>query len=294
MVPVSEKTRSVEKLLERFVGWARIQPDVIAVLNQGSRARTDHPADQWADLDLIIFTTDKEKYLNSAQWLDNFGKIILTYLEQTAVGDELERRALFEGGVDVDFSIISKEQLAENVDHPNSQDLDMVRRGVRVLLDKSGTIEAGFSKLSKLPRPERSPPSREEFGELVNDFLYHVYWTAKKLRRGELWTAKGCCDGYMKRKLLTMIEWNTLETKGWDTDVWFNGRYLEEWAEPETLNDLMEAFAHYEREDIEHALFATTNLFLRLTRATAEKLGFDSSLRQVEPVLDLARSSLIH
>jgi aminoglycoside 6-adenylyltransferase len=294
MVPVSEKTQSVDKLLERFVGWARIQPDVIAILNQGSRARTDHPADQWADLDLIIFTTDKEKYLNSAQWLDNFGKAILTYLEQTAVGDELERRVLFEGGVDVDFSIISKEQLAENVERPSSQDLDMIRRGIRVLVDKTGTIQASLSKLSKVPPPERSPPSRGEFGELVNDFLYHVYWSAKKLRRGELWTAKACCDGYMKRKLLTMIEWNTLAKKGWDTDVWFNGRYLEEWAGTETLSDLSNAFAHYGRDDVEQALFATTNLFLRLTKETAEKLGFDSSLPQVEPVLDLARSCLIH
>lgn len=177
-----EKNGSVEELLQKFLDWARTQPDIFAVLNQGSRARIDHPADEWADLDLIIFTTNKEKYLDNSDRLENIGKTIVTHLEKNAVGNEFERRAIFEGGVDVDFSIIPNEQLEENTEHPSPQDLDMIRRGVRVLIDRTGTIQANLSKLSNTAKPIHSPPSRREFDQLVNDFLYHVYWTAKKLR----------------------------------------------------------------------------------------------------------------
>lgn len=287
-----EKSHAVEELLQKLVGWAEIQPDIVAVLNQGSRARTDHPGDQWADLDLIIFTTNKKKYLDTSDWLENFGKVIITHLEKTAVGDELERRVIFQGGVDVDFSIISKEHLAENVDHPSPQDLDMIRRGVRVLFDRTGTIKASLAKLSSTAVPTRSPPSREEFDQVVNDFLYHIYWTAKKLRRGELWIAKMCCDRYMKWQLLTMIEWNTLASRGWDTDVWFNGRYLEEWVDPQTQKALQETFAHYDYADIEKALFATANLFLKLSRDTGRKLGYHDIAPQAPTVIELAKSIL--
>jgi len=286
------KSRSVDGLLEKLVGWAKTQPDIVAILNQGSRARTDHPADEWADLDLIIFTTNKKKYLDNFDWLENIGKPIITHLEKTAVGDELERRAIFEGGVDVDFSIISQDQLGENVEHPSPQDMDMIRRGVRVLFDRTGTIQANLSELSSTVAPARSPPSRNEFDQLVNDFLYHVYWTAKKLRRGELWIAKMSCDRYMKWQLLTMIEWNTLAIRGWDTDVWFNGRFLEEWIEPETRKELEGTFAHYNYADIEKALFATSDLFLKLSKATGKKLGYDNIAPQAGSVIEMARSSL--
>lgn len=279
-----------DQLVEGFAHWAKSQSDIVAVLNQGSRARTDHPADEWADVDLIIFTTNTEKYLRHSEWLQNFGKPIITHLEATAVGDELERRAIFEGGVDVDFSIISSKRLHENVARPNIQDMDMIRRGVRVLLDKTGTIESKISKLSRATTAIRTPPTSEEFDQVVNDFVYHVYWTAKKLRRGELWTAKASCDSYMKRRLVTMIEWNTSAKQGWNIDIWFNGRYLEEWADEAILKELMGTFAHYEYGDVKRALFATVDLFLRLARDTAERLGYDHSMAKVGPVIQLATS----
>jgi aminoglycoside 6-adenylyltransferase len=286
------KSRPVEELLRKVVDWTSTQPDIVAVLNQGSRARTDHPADEWADLDLIIFTTNKKKYLETSDWLENFGKTIVTHLERTAVGDELERRAIFEGGVDVDFSIISKEQLGKDMENPSPQDFDMIRRGVIVLFDRTGTIQANLSKLSSTATPVRSPPSRDELDRLVNDFLYHLYWTAKKLRRGELWIAKACCDSYMKRQLLTMIEWNTLASRGWGTDIWFNGRYLEEWIEPPTKRALQGTFAHYEYTDIKKALFATADLFLKLSKETGHHLGYGNIAPRAGTVIELARSIL--
>jgi aminoglycoside 6-adenylyltransferase len=215
------KKSSVEEMLDRLVRWAETQPDISAIINQGSRARIDHPADQWSDLDLIVYTSRPERYLTSTEWLENIGNVMLTFLEKTATGDNVERRALFEGGVDVDFSIIPKESLVKDLEDPSSQDQDLIRRGVRVLHDKTGLL-AKLPEPSKRPAPTRSPPTKGEFDQLVNDFLYHIVWTAKKLRRGELWTAKACCDSYMKWKLLGMIEWHTLASKGWDTDVWFS------------------------------------------------------------------------
>jgi len=59
-----------------------------------------------------------------------------------------------------------------------------------------------------------SPPAPAEFLNAVNDFWYHAVWTAKKLRRGELWIAMSCLDSYMKRRLLQMIEWHARATHG--------------------------------------------------------------------------------
>jgi aminoglycoside 6-adenylyltransferase len=59
----------------------------------------------------------------------------------------------------------------------------------------------------------------------------------------------------------------------WDHDTWHGGRFLEEWADPGALDGLHEAFAHYEEADTRCALLTTMDLFRRIGRETAVRLG---------------------
>jgi aminoglycoside 6-adenylyltransferase len=93
-------------------------------------------------------------------------------------------------------------------------------------------------------------------------------WAAKKLRRGELFTAKGAVDGYMKRILLRALEWHA-RARNPETDTWHGGRFLERWADAQTLAELAQTFAHYDEEDVRAALLATMRLFRRLATETA-------------------------
>src|SRR5262245_36751765 len=97
-------TTAYEQLIDGFVAWAQTQPDIRAAIVLGSRARTDRPADEWSDLDLLVVTSDPGRLLAQADWLEQLGTPRLTFLESTAVGGMTERRVLFEGGLDVDFS----------------------------------------------------------------------------------------------------------------------------------------------------------------------------------------------
>jgi hypothetical protein len=62
-------------------------------------------------------------------------------------------------------------------------------RGYRVILDKDGLIARLRLEEVRLTSPQ--PPAAHEFLNLVNDFWYHTVWSAKHLRRGEVWWAKG-------------------------------------------------------------------------------------------------------
>jgi len=275
----SNVDRLYEQLVERFVKWAEACPDVRAAVIVGSRARVDHPADDWADLDIIIITTDPKRYLSTTDWLENIGNPLLTFLEPTATGGEMERRVLFEGMLDVDFSIIPKEraqQLLQAGMTPqiSVQIANILGRGMRVLLDKDGVAAQLGALLPSVKIPTRQPPTHHEFLEVISDFLYHAVFTAKHLRRGELWWAKMCCDCYMQRLLLRMVEWHACATRGWDCDTWFRGRFLEEWADPRVLEGLHGAFAYYDKDDVSRALLAVMDLFRWIAMETAEKLGY--------------------
>jgi aminoglycoside 6-adenylyltransferase len=293
---MSQITRSYELLTERVVGWAQTQHDIRAIIVIGSQARDDRPADEWADLDVIVVTTDPERYLSKTDWLENVGHPWITFLEKTGTGDERERRVLFEGGLDVDFAIIPKKRVQQLVQllrirkrlprllrlipEEKVQQItqgiagfsDVARRGMRVLLDKD-EIASHLKQVTAETTAPR-PPTENEFLEAINDFWYHAVWTAKKLRRGELWVAKSCCDIYMKRLLLRMIEWHTRATHGWDHDTWHSGRFLEQWADARVVEGLRVSFARYDRDDVRRALLETMNLFRWLAVETAGQLSY--------------------
>lgn len=260
-------------LIERFIEWAKMEDNVRAALVIGSRARVDHPADEWSDLDVIILAQDPGPYVSETGWLENIGEPWLSFVEATPDGKEFERRVLFEPGLDVDFvpSPVAgfRRMLADGLPPTEA---DMVARGVRVLLDKDGLLEglphAGIAS------PEPDLPDVAGFSNTVNDFWYHTVWTAKKLRRGELWWAKSCCDTYLKHILLRMLEWHAQASPDRDVDTWMRGRFLEEWADPRAVQALPEVFAHYDQEDVWRALSATMDLFRWLAVETAELLGY--------------------
>ncbi len=260
-----------KRLIDHFVTWAGTEDDIRAAIVIGSRARTDHPADQWSDLDVLIFAHDPTRYLEE-HWLHHVGTPWLTFLEPTPDEGTYERRVLFAGGLDVDFVPLPVAYLEQWLAQGFPSNLaDMVARGVRFLVDKEG-FAARLDALDVAP-PAYTPPDENEFLNAVHDFWYHMVWTSKHLRRGELWWAKSCCDGYLKGLLHRMLTWHARATQ--DTvDTWMRGRYLEEWADPRAVDALADVYAHYNEADVWRALQATMNLFSRLAVETAEALGY--------------------
>ena len=279
------------QLIERIAAWARGRPDLRAVLVLGSRARSDHPADPWSDLDVVLVTTDPDVYLAGVDWLEALGTVWITFLEPTAVGGQLERRVLFAGGLDVDFSIVPY----RDVDMMERQGLPpevaaVFRRGVRILLDRDG-FALRLAAAARLQAAAVPGPSQADFDQLCHDFWYHAVWVARKLRRGEIWTALMCCDGYMKRRLLTLVEWHARAGRGPQWDTWHAGRFLERWADPRVLQGLRGAFAHYDAGDVRRALVATMDLFRWAAAETAGLLGLhypaEADARATQLVLSL-------
>jgi len=264
-----------EQLVKQFVEWAETRVDIRAAIIVGSRARVVGPADEWADLDIIVVTSDPEYYVKSAEWLENIGTVLLTFIEPTTSGDEMERRALFEGMLDVDFAIIPlarAQQLLQAKMTP-VQVVNTFGRGMRVILDKDGMAAQVEKLVSSAATVPPQAPSQGEFLQVVNDFLYHAVFTAKHLKRGELWWAKMSSDCYMQHLLLRMIEWHARAKCGWNYDTWFRGRFLEKWADPQVLKLMRYVFSHYDEVDVKRGLLAMMRLFHAVATETAEKLG---------------------
>ena len=255
------KLQSISQFFENDNG-------VLAAVIIGSQARLDYSADEYSDIDIIVIVTSPEQYLLSDDWLKNIGDFHVSFIEPTLFRAR-ERRILFDDGTDVDFIILSKEQ-AQAI-QSNASD-EIFARGFKIIKDKieiSKNIENAKDNAKRVPSPVLS---EDEFHNLINDFWFHSVWTMKKTSRGELFTAKSCLDIYMKRLLLTLIE-NYSRLRG-NKDVWYNGRFIEKWADKWILDRLSTAYSKYNRIDMIDALFSTMDIFKAIANEVAKMQSF--------------------
>ncbi len=142
------------------VAWAHTQPDIRAAVIVGSRARAAPAADEWSDLDLILFTTRPERYAADGAWLSSFGPLWLTHLDHTGRG-EPEWYALYAGGLKADFVLhavappLAQAALPELIAASHYQ--TVCQRGVRAIFDRAtpGALPA------LVPLPARPRPCRQ-------------------------------------------------------------------------------------------------------------------------------------
>ncbi len=267
---MSEYIKIYDSILDKIVSWVKSEHAIRLAFIIGSRARSDRPADEWSDMDIVIATNDTDMLLQSSDWLLKIDVPKVMFNERTPTGDT-ERRVLFECGMDVDFIIIHTDSIKASM---NDGIVSMiVNRGVKVIVDKDAL--AGDLKAPDKYVPQNRLPGYDDFMNAVNDFWFHSVWTAKKMRRGEFLQAKSCCDIYMKHILIEMLRWQAYCKNGVEFDTWHDFRFFEKWVDPAVLQPLKNAFAHYDSEDIWDALFVTMNLFREVGRETAAMLKYD-------------------
>lgn len=247
--------------------WAAARPDIRLALVVGSRARRSYPGDDWADLDVVIFTTMPDAY-TSAGWLAAFGETWAAFRDRIGP-DEDEWLMVLAGGLDLDVAVMPAEQpltpawVWERLD-------EVLVRGFRVLVDRDGVVP-------RLPSaaPQAPPlPDIFNFQNAVGGFWRYVARAAKKLRRGELWMAHTICDRTLKNLLLEMAAWHAQSADA-VVDTWYEGHHFERWVDPRVVDGLRTAFAAYDPADTWRALWATIDLFRWLAGETASRLGYD-------------------
>jgi aminoglycoside 6-adenylyltransferase len=152
------------------------------VMLVGSQARTDHEADAFSDIDLVLTVDDPELFLRTDEWLGEIGFPICQVVEPTAFGGMSERRVLVASGQDVDFSIVSVEMVRFLGEFRGLAEVrEVFGRGVRVLIDRVG-IEDDIAMIES-PEPDAGLLSEGEYHSLSNSFWYQLIVATKKWRR---------------------------------------------------------------------------------------------------------------
>ena len=254
------------KIKENLLAIAHSGEGLHAVIAIGSTARGYSSSDEYSDIDLVLACESPDKWLYG-DMLKRLGEVKISFTEPT-LGGGTERRILFDGSLDVDLIVFTPERLSELICDKTA--CEVMNRGYAVLYD-----DMGITQLLDENVTVEVPAfyiSEGEFINTANDFWFHTVWAAKKILRGELWVAKQCIDAYLKNHLLKITE--LYEHALHNKDVWHCGRFFERWADADTVAALKKCFAHYDKDELISALFATAELFGVLAKDGARACGY--------------------
>jgi aminoglycoside 6-adenylyltransferase len=256
----------------RLQRWAESDPNIRLALLVGSQARTETPADRFSDIDLALFAREPDRLLRDERWITGLGPYWTSHLESNALESGEERRVLFDDGQDVDFAVFPSGAVPLLLS--DARAVAILRRGFRPLVNKDSVALILPSEGSPAPGPTPA-----EFSNLVNDYWFHLVWTAKKVRRGELQTSLEATNGYLRSMLVRTVRWHAIARGPRGRDVWHAARFFEQWADPRVIRDFPETVAQYDARAIARALRANRALFSWLTDELAESLSLRSPLR---------------
>jgi aminoglycoside 6-adenylyltransferase len=190
--------------------------------------------------------------------------------------------------------VLSRDTADTFLDQQESAVGAVLRRGVRVLSDREGSLAARVEAAAASALPAPAPPDQPEFDQSINDFWYHALWAARKLRRGELWVATDTVNSALGQRIVQQLRW-LAEARG--DDAWHAARFVERWTTPDVRSRLAATVAPYAAESVPGALGAAGDVFSDVAREVAALRGLrypDDVERAIRALLDrtLSDSSL--
>jgi len=232
-----------QTLLDEITNWAEQEYTVKALIIIGSQVQPKGLTDIWSDLDLMMLVETPQIYLSDDDWLESFEEVACSYIDDMSLGNLdwswTVKRVLFSNGLDVDFNILPVEYLDSVLDINR----EIIAQGHCIIYDSTGIIEDKIQ--AQYHRPEIEELEISGLVNVINDILYNVVWTKKRLLRGELWNAVYNINSHINKQLLRLIETQNQKPG----EISYDGRYLETRTNKEILSSLSNCYTKYDLED---------------------------------------------
>ncbi|WP_455222120.1 aminoglycoside 6-adenylyltransferase [Kaarinaea lacus] len=258
--------RTESEVLAQFDKWAQVDENIRTAILAGSRANPKARLDFLSDYDIALYVTNLKPFHESDDWLRTFGSILVRWPlvpRSTFNSNWLTRLVFFEDGVRVDFQITDAKHI-----EPNTYD-----NGYRVLVDKDGLTETlnepTFTKFNI------KKPSKTQYATLINDFWWDATYVPKYLVRDELPFAKYMLDNELRYSYLhQVLEWYIGCEQDWAVNTGCHGKWFKRYLEKETWSEYQSTYAGSGIEENWSAFFRLIELFRKLGKGVAERLGY--------------------
>lgn len=254
-----------------IVSWASTATGVSAVLLTGLRGRPDDSADAYSDLDLLILVTRPP-----ADYVEAIAGIETAVLvsRQPYGSDEYDLAIVGADFARLDVTLLRTASTATSVREAVAPVVAAKHlwRGYRVLVDRMPQADHSLP-----PRPAFDPPDGAALTALAGQFWVQALRAAVFIVRQDLWRAETLLVCRLRPIWLRLAEWDARLAEEGATDIWYDGRHIETWAQGPARDALGQLFAAYDQRALAEALWAMGTSFAQLLERVAQRRHLDTA-----------------
>lgn len=278
-----------DEILLGLKTWAERNKDISCVIITGSQARETFKADEYSDVDAMVFCKNKRWFDHHTEWIAEIS-VPVAYYTDKVLANQLGNKIFFSNGIGMDIVFLDQRMcywaylyaglkeksgllkllpssLKNSIESAINAFTYNVQRGFLCVVDKKDYNKKlhYIEEVFRFKRDKVFNMDRVNF--ILNKFWHHSYLMAIKLHRGDLLSARIECDNGLKICLLNLIELHTKSIKGAEFDTLHNGRRIAEWADPNFESRFKLMYARYDFADTWNSLDVTMDLFSDVLQA---------------------------
>ncbi|SUM91117.1 aminoglycoside 6-adenylyltransferase [Staphylococcus saprophyticus] len=247
--------RTDAEMINLILNIAIDEDNILAVCMNGSRVNENVESDQFQDFDIVYIVENIETMTFDLDWIDLFGKRIITqYPEaQDLYSAELEERfpilMLFDDYNRIDLTLISKNKLPEYL----SEDCLL-----KVLLDKCNILPDITSASESSHWINK--PYQKLFDECINEFYWITTNVMKGIWRNELLYSIDHLS-ICRSMLLLMLAWDEGYKFNFQINFGKSYKYLPNYLESNKNSELTSTYPHLNIDEIKESLYKMIEMF---------------------------------
>jgi len=276
--------------------------DIKAIVSFGSTNRKK--ADENSDLDIFLFTTHSDRYLNRKEgdWLTkSFGPVLSRVVVKDLLDQILFNRIVLKNKFSLDIITVNSNEFTQAryflwlkkfhicwlIPKKMFSSLDeklytfhyYLKRGYAILYD-----EVHIEELIKQVFEGYKQEFFKERDHLVNYQTfwrnYHQFWQScyrmeLALKSGQYFQALNIHDNNIKKSLIQLVHWHTLYTAGSPhMDVYYKGAKIYDWCDQSLIQQLYQVFPSTNLSKMRKALQQSILIYQQLSPPIAQSAGF--------------------
>lgn len=273
------KMRDEKTMMDLIVQIAKNNERIRAVIMNGSRTSPSAPKDIFQDYDIIYIVTDVESLVNEHDWVNLFGERLIMQTPDLiddnwpSSKDKFAYLMLFKDWNRIDLTLLHVNKL------PN-----MPRDSLSILLlDKDNLIKPFDLPSDKDYLPK--PPTKKQFNDCCNEFLWVSTYVAKGIWRKQLTYAKQAAEQCVKEELLKLMTWYAGINSNFEKTIGTHSKYLEKYLEPEIWCKFVSTYVDADYNRMWDGLFIMCEIFFQAAIKISSYCGYTFDTHEFDAVV---------
>lgn len=271
-------------VIEKIIKFVEKRNDLLYVIQNGSRVNPSVSPDEYADYDIIVGCSNPKKYIDSNEWIDEFGDLLIIQKNECQENDVSWPIFLmqFKDGLRIDLQYYPGDGIKKYFEDSLS----------KIILDKNGIFKIQFEPSEKSYIVKK--PNEEKYNREVNNFWWCLINVGKGLARKELTYSRFMYEAIVRNNFLNIVGWYAGINNNWEINCGKFGKFINRYIDIDIWEQIEKTYFTDTIDEFWESIVNAGNLIKMMDRKIRVVLNIEKPKEDYDQIIKYLMEIKIH